>query len=352
MPESSSSIIVINENNTLLSLFKNFAGENGISVLEPGDNISSTAYIRENTGRIGNLSWIKREILEYIKSNGNPAIIICDLRINSGMEHDRDGLRVLRTLLLSYILITHSENHRDITCNLFILAGPDDYSSFRNNIKEPGFLLEHIRTNDSRVNEIIERLRSETAAFQKKFNIHLCNTGSGSVQIKSELNTFLNMIRAKEKLGSKLKKPEKPASPENASAATADIVYRFDTGYYVNGEISEQYTYHGELNTGEIYIIGNFTSFTRVDVIERLLLLVKSGPTQENRLSKKPVLVLNIPGKSVIDVTIPVTLAQLLSKEFSGFRNVRIKTTMGQARIMQQSKGFSMIQRNLVLYND
>lgn len=352
MTENSGRIIIITEKSDILPVFKNFAAETGISIPEDGNDIITTDYLREKANSLGTLSWMKKEILDYIKCNGYPLMIISDLRINSGMENDSDGLKVLKTLLLSYIIITHSESFRDVKCNLFILAGPDDYRRLRNDIKEPKLLLNHIRTNDSKVNEVIERLKSDPSAFQKNFNIFLCSTGNGESQLKSELNTFLNMIKAREKLSVKLRKYEKPASPENSSAIPADIVYRLDTGYYVNGEISGQYAYHGELNTGEIYIIGNFTSFTRVDVIERLLALVKSGPDQNNRLSRKPVLVLNIPGRSVIDVTIPVTLAQLLSKEFCGFKSVRIKTTMEQARILQQSRGYSMIQRNLVLYND
>ncbi len=122
-----------------------------------------------------------------------------------------------------------------------------------------------------------------------------------------------------------------------------------DNGYYQNGEFFEKCEYSKEVNFKEIYIIGNFTSFTRVEVLERLLKLIKSGPTRDYSFRKNPDIIIHIPDESTIDITIPVTLAQLLSKELSDYRNLKIKTTLKNTKIMQQSKGYSMIQRNLIL---
>ncbi len=265
--------------------------------------------------------------------------MIIDMRISSGATDDNDGLRVLRTIILSYILITHSESFRDVICNLFILSEPSDYQKFSNEVKDPKLLLGYIKTGDSKVNQIIDRLRTDAGLFNRNFNIFISNTGSGVQQITSELGTFLNMIRAREKLRSKLQKPEKALSPETGSAVAADVIFRMDNGYYLNGEFYEKCDYCKAVNSEEIYIIGNFTSFTRVEVIERLLKLIKSGPTRDYSFRKNPDIVIHIPDESTIDVTIPVTIAQLLSKELSDFRNLKIKTTLKNTKIMQQSKG-------------
>jgi hypothetical protein len=87
-------------------------------------------------------------------------------------------------------------------------------------------------------------------------------------------------------------------------------------------------------------------------VIERLLKLIKSGPTRDYSFRKNPDIIIHIPDESIIDVTIPVTLAQLISKELNDFRNLKIKTTLTHSKTMQQSKGYSMIQRNIILIPD
>lgn len=352
MAESSDNVILITENKDLLPLFKTFAEENRLTIPEPVNNLTPVQYIQEKSRHNGNLSWIRKDILDYIKNRGYPLIMITDFRINSGLPDDNEGLRVLRTIILSYLLITHSESFRDVICNLFILTEPSDYLRLDNEVKDPKLILGNIKTGDSKVNQLIERLRTDAGLFNRNFNIFISNTGNGELKIKSELNTFFNMIKAREKLRSKLKKPEKPLSPENSSAVPADVIFRMDNGYYLNGQFFERCDYCRAVNSEEIYIIGNFTSFTRVEVIERLLKLIKSGPTRDYSFRKNPDIIIHIPDESIIDVTIPVTLAQLISKELNDFRNLKIKTTLTHSKTMQQSKGYSMIQRNIILIPD
>ena len=76
MTENSGGMIIITEKRNHLQAFKDFAAENGIMIPEPGDNISSTSYLREKTAETGSLSWIRKELLDYIKTRGFPLIII------------------------------------------------------------------------------------------------------------------------------------------------------------------------------------------------------------------------------------------------------------------------------------
>jgi len=349
MTASSESIILITSKKELLHVFRSFASENRLSLKVQNNDLSSIEYIQEKTGQNGSLSWIKKDLLDYIKANGYPLIIIADLRINSGSPDDNDNLKVLRTLILSYILITHSESFRDVICNLFILAESSDYQKFNSEVSDPKLLLGHIKTGDSKVNQLIDRLKTDSGLFNRNFNIFISNTGNGEQQILSELNTLISMIRVREKLRNKLQKPGKTLSPENSSAAPADVIFRMDNGYYLNGEFYENCDYCKAADKEEIFIIGNFTSFTRVEVIDRLLKLIKSGPTRDYSFRKNPDIIIHIPEESTIDITIPVTIAQLLSKELSDFKNLKIKTTLKHLKTMEQSKGYSMIQKNVLL---
>jgi hypothetical protein len=351
MTESSDTVFIITEKRDLIPVFKYFAEENRIKVPEPENNLTSVEYIREKTTQNGGLSWIKKDIIDYIKSKGYPLLIIIDMKINSGTD-DNDSLRVLKTILLSFALITHSESFRDVICSLFILSEPSDYLKFNSEVKDPKLLFGNIKTGDNKVNQLIDRLKTDAGLFNRNFNIFISSTGNGGQQITSELKTFYSMIKAREKLRSKLNKPAAALTPENSSAAPADIIFRMDNGYYLNGEFFEKCDYCRAVTSEEIYIIGNFTSFTRVEVIERLLKLIKSGPTRDYSFRKNPDIIIHIPEESTIDVTIPVTLAQLMSKEFSDFRNMKIKTTMKHTKTMEQSKGYSMIQRSIILSND
>jgi hypothetical protein len=162
------------------------------------------------------------------------------------------------------------------------------------------------------------------------------------------------MIKAKEKLKNKLmsEKPSSSAGPKINAAEPADVVLRTGKFYFKNGSPASNYDEKLNMTEREIYISGNFTSYTRLDVIERLLSLIKAGFGNDFILKKGDAITINIPKESVIDSTTPITIAQLMSKELNDYKSVRIKTNAVHYQLMQQSQGFSMIQRNVIIHED
>jgi len=345
--------IILTDYKDLLALISGILPDLNITFYSENSSLSSIDELKNITKQIGNLSFIKKDILSFVENNGYPFILVIDMKINTGLESDNDNIKVLKTFLLSYIVIMQSEQYKNISCNIAILSDKAEYSRFKQAHKQPQDILGILKTNDERLNNIIHEYTTNNEKFKRNFNILLTDAGQPLSLIKSELVLFFNMIKAKEKLKSKLIK-EKPASvngPKINAALSADVVLRIGENIFKNGNTQELYNEVLNLTEKEIYILGNFTSFTRLEVIEKLLNLIKTGFGNDLNFKKGDALILNIPKDSIIDSTTPITLAQLLSKDLIDYKNVKIKITPVHHLLMQQSKGFSMIQKNLVLHN-
>jgi len=322
-----------------------------IDYYSDGSSLSSMTSLLKRISEEQNLTFLKRDILSFIQKNGYPFITIIGMNIKTGLAADADKTKALKTLLLSYIIILQSEQYKSISCNLLIPMSKEDYLIFKETYKQSQNILSLLKTNDDRINNIINEYITNSEKFKRSFNILVTDADQEPSLLKSELILFINMIKAKEKLKNKII-PEKQSplsGPKINAAPPADVVLRAGKNYFKNGESPSIYDEHMDLTDKEIYILGNFTSFTRLNVMERLLSLIKRGFGNEFNLKKGGPLTLNIPKESIIDSTTPITLAQLLSKELLDYKNIKIKTTTTHYQMMQQAKGFSMIQHNLII---
>ncbi len=326
----------------------------GINIDQYSENasLSSLVGLKERFNTDGNLSFLKRDILSFIQQNGYPFITITDMNITIGIDDQHDKSKVIKTLLLSYIIIMQGEQFKNISCNIIILMNNKEYSEFKYKHKHPQNILGILKTNDDRLNSIINEYTVNNEKFKNNFNILLTDAEQDQSLIKSELVLFMNMIRAKENLKNKLlkEKPVKSIGPKITAAQSADVVLRSGDKIFKNGEPPVDYDEKLNLAEGEIYITGNFTSYTRLDVIENVLRLIKTRYGNELVIKKGGNLTLNIPEQSIIDTTTPITLAQLISKDLMEYGNIRIKTTPEHFQLMQQSQGFSMIKKNVTIY--
>lgn len=348
----SNKAMFLSENETLIRLIKDVIPEINIDEYSGDSSLSSLASLKNGAKNEGNLSFLKKDILSVIQQEGYPFIIVMDMKIYSGLDTDHDNVKVIKTLLLSYIIIMQSEQYKNISCNVLILMSKDEYEHFKITHKQPQNFLSILKTNDERLNNIIHEYTVNSDKYKKNFNILLTDAEQEPSLIKSEFILFTNMIKAKEKLRNKLvqEKPVSQSAPKIDAAHPADLVLRSGKICFKNGDAPCEYDDGLNLDEKEIYILGNFTSYTRLDVIDRLLRLIRTGFGNEINFKKGDPLVICIPDRSVIDSTTPITLAQLLSKELLEYKNIRIKTSAEHFKTMQQSKGFSMIQRNIIIH--
>lgn len=337
------------ENQDLISAVRGILDESSIRIYSGDSSLSSASALDAKLRSEGNLSFLKRDLLGFISENGYPFITIIEIA-NTG----EDRFRVLKTLLLSWIIIMQSEQYRNIFCNLLILIDSAGYRAFKERYRQPQSIFGMIKTGDERINSIISEYITDIEKFKKNFNILITNSGQDISLVRSEIVLFINMIKAREKLLEKLAAGQKPqkARPLTEAAEAADVLIRVGGNIYRNGDSIDSYSDNQKFPEREIFILGNYTSYTRLKVNGRLIKIIREGFGEDYSFSKTDSVIINIPPESTIDTTIPVTLTQLLLQELKDYKNIRIKVPSKHYRAMQESKGFSLIQRNLIIHEN
>ena len=319
-----------------------------------GDSpLSSLDALKNKIKEDGSLSFIRKEILSFIKNYGPPFIII-DMLINSSVDKNDERTKIFKTFLLSYIILMESNEFNDISCNMLILIDKKNYEHLNPIYVKPQNILGMLKTNDERINKIISNYMSDQKKFSNHFNMLLINAEKEPSFIKSEITLFINMIKSKE--NSKNKQAEEavvppPIGPKTSAAQSADVIIHLGNLIYKNNEAPIEYDENLNLSEKEIYILGNFTSYTRLDVIKRLLALMNRGFENDFDFKKENSIIINIPKDSEIDSTIPTTIAQLMSKELHSYKEIKIKIPLATYKAMQNTTGFNMIQRNIIISN-
>lgn len=343
--------IILTKYDNLSPLIIDTLLKNNISYSYEEKIFLSLDSFKNRINEVQNLSFLKKDILSFIRKNGYPFIIITDMTINTGLDSDPENIKTLKTLLISFIIIMQSELFNDISCNLLIFSDKNEYKFFNEFTKHPQRMIGSLKTNDERLNNIIQDLAINDEKFNKNFNILVTDAEQEPSLIRSEMILFINMIKSKEKLKIKILKDKltETAKPKINAAQAADVVLKSGLLLFKNGGEPVDIQTNLNLKEREIYILGNFTSYTRIEVIERLLNLIKKGFGDEFTIKKEDSIILNIPDETVIDTTSPITLAQIMAKELYDYKNIKIKTSTSNYNIMLQSKGFSMIQKNIII---
>jgi hypothetical protein len=235
---------------------------------------------------------------------------------------------------------------------MIILIDKKNYEHLNPNYSKPQNLLGLIKTNDERIHKIISNYMTDQKKFLKNFNILLMNAEKDLSIIKSEFTLFCNITKSKENPTDKQSEKAAPSIGPNTSAAeAADVIIHLGNLLYKNSEDPIEYDENLNLSEKEIYIQGSFTSYTRLDVIKRLLEMMNREFENDFNFKKENLIIINIPKSSEIDSTIPTTIAQLMSKELHSYKEIKIKLPLATFNAMQKVTGFNMIQKKIIISN-
>jgi len=320
--------------------------------LTPADNnspLGSCEYIKNKTAESGDFSFIKKDIINYITNKTFPFLFITDLRIHTGHN---DTLLVIKTLLVIYIILSKSEYSKDILLNLAILAGADDFKKLDRVINNPSLLLNILKTGDEKINKVIHEFRINNEQFNNFFTLTVIEKSHDLFKTEANINLFINKIKLKQKLRDKLltKSRRSDCGIDNKKSDTPLILYSNGTDIYIDGRKSgiNNPNEHASLNPGELYIHGPFTGYNRLETVNKLKKLIKTGVNDEIKFSKEDEIYINLSSDCRIDATIPVTLAQLIVKDLPDYKKIKIKTNRENRNIMEGSQGYSMLQKYLI----
>lgn len=333
----SKKVIFISKARDIEENLKQVLGEHGLSIATAYPSLYSLEEIQTVLIKTGTTTFIRNELMRFIKETGFPYAIIIDSQI----DINDDPLKILKTLLISYIILTRGHEFDDLKGN-FILRTQED--SFTNTYKwdtSPHCILDILHTSNEAVNSFITELKKDKKKFNSRFFIKFLNSTASIQDMALQIDTIIKAIEARNKFtaGSK-------TGPLARESIAAKILYRIDSDLlYNDGTIQPVENQDIEAyKEGEFYIIGHWSNKTLLEVSGKLQKAITRGLADRKRFKKDEVIIINMDDRCAIDSTTATSLAQLIIKGLTGFTNVSVELSSKNYENLKLAQGFSMIK--------
>ncbi len=345
--------LLISENKRIAVSLRGVLGKNGIDIETGFLNLHSLPMIRKIIAKNRNTAFIRSDFSRYLREVGNPFMIIIDGEIDllTGGDTGPDAMKLLRTFLISYVILSRGKGFEQLKGSFVILNGTQQMPAAIQMENHPQVVLGMLATKDAIVNSFINDLKNNIARYHNLFLLKTLNIELPMGEMTEKMNRIIKSIREHERRG------EVPQEDRSATAlmekgdfSAAKVIYRIDDSrVFVDGDIHDLSTLDGvpaDLRVREFYIIGHWTGKTLLEVSNKITGAVVRGiATHKFELSDD--IVINLDDGCVIDGATVTSIAQILVKDLSAYRNIRVHATEENRRIMENSTGFSLIRQYL-----
>lgn len=313
-------------------------------------NLTSLSIIRKVVANVKNTAPIRSELFKFIKEVGVPYCIAIDftidLKLDSALDPDRHKL--IRTLLISHIILARGRGFESLRGNFLILAEGSQYEALKKFEDMPVRVLEILQTKNDVVNGFISGLRQDPVRFNRLFYFKAVDVGGPGDRLQEDVEEFLNNVEERIKQQVFLKnRPQ--AEVSKSVAASAKVMYRFnDLDCLADGDekkVSDEPD-SAALSSGEIYVLGTWIGSNNVDVAQKLSDTVQKL-LRDDRFDQGAGVMIVLGDGCSIDGSVAASLAQLLIKELKQHKNCKVRVTEKNRRILENSKGFAMIRQNV-----
>ncbi len=349
MPISRSRKILLITNNTeIQDKLLPVLAKNNLAIADHHINLYSVSSISKEMQNASNTTFLRTELLKFIKDTGFPYFIAIDFRIDSGLpeEIDPDHMKILRTLLISYIILARGRGFEKIQGNFILFGNESDEKLLSEINTDPKKILSFLATQDRAVNSFIDELKQNGAKFNKLFFLKTIDSTLPPNQMEPLITTYIRGIVTREQFF----KPDIPETIiENGDYPPASVVYRLSKqALFRDREMVPVETPEDrELETGRFYIIGHWTNRTLMDVAGKLTESISKGLGDDVSFDKEDEIIIEMTERCKLDATTTSSLVQMLSKEFLGYKNMRVVISADNEKILAQSKGYGLLKKYL-----
>jgi hypothetical protein len=348
---SSQKIMLISDNSRISMPIKTSITPFGLEIDEEFLNLHSLSLMRKAINSTKSTNFIRSELLRFIKQNGYPFLTIIDYKIDTGLgaDIDPDKMKILRTILISYIILSKGNGFENLKANIILLGTNSQQQEILKIETNPHLILGLLATKDESINAFITELKKDMAKFSKLFYIKGLNTEIRSDEIVLKLTAYIQTIKARENL-TKPSTPESDAPKHDAEDHdTPRLIFRIDdNNVFSDGEIiSDEKSEFNNLNKNEFYVLGHWTNKTQLDLTKKIIKVVNSGVTRERKFDAEEKIIINLNGNCSVDAATTASIAQLLVRDLSGYKNIIFKVSQKNMEILQNSAGAQMIKKYL-----
>ena len=352
MANNSGRVLLITDNNRNENAMRNALATRPVELETGYQYLYSVDAIRHTINKTRNSSFLRAEMFNFIRSYGLPYFLGLDYTIDLNLDDtlDPDKRKILRTFLISSIILSRGAGFEKMRANFLLFAEPDKVEEARLLVKRPSTLLSMLHTRDEKVNRIINTLKKNPTLFNRIFYIDCIDNSIAPTQKEAAIREFVDAIDRRSELEAsiagrmKTKVDKTPGKP-------ARVIMKLDDGRVIvdSREIpQENAEKYGSLKSREVYVAGDWTNVNIRSVAEKIALLIKKG-SGDFSFSTDEQIILHLGKLCTIDGATATSLAQLLVNQLHDY-NIVLMVSPENQRILEKSNGYSMI-RSYVKYS-
>ena len=318
------------------------------------DALSSLSVLKDAYKRTGNTVFIRKAFARFVAEHGTPFLLIIDYRIylTSNLEEDPDMRKILRTFILSYMII-----NRDIdsprNANIVLIDVGEKGSGAAEIENNPLILLDILETGNDEINALIQSYRKDIGKFLKLFNIISMSPRDDRVFAASKLDKFINQIQAsygkvpvisESRIeASQAKKLEETNS--NVDSECHVLVKIDENSLLIDGKESKpaDNEMYSDLKHAVIYIIGYWNKKNQRNVTDIILRIIRENPGQ-TLFGKTDEIVINLSRDCVIDSLILSSLFTLINHDLADYPKLKILVDFKNGVILENTPGYIIIK--------
>jgi len=336
----SNRIIVITQNKDWEAIASAIASQHQL-IIEENEKLHSLEAIIKEIENSKSTAFLRSSLHSFIREHGIPFLIIIDYPVVAETRTDAIVQKIFTTLLISFMIIARGSGLANIKGNFFVNITRGDAQLFKHSIIHPEKLLAKLKTNDEKVNAIIN-LYADQKIFHTLFFVKPC-TGATKEDMAHELLAYIDAVKKRHELIEKIVEKQKHTSSRSKDAATVLVKISEDKIVLDHEIMITRDSAYKKYTAGHIYVLGDWTNIHSRKVAGKVITAIKDGFADWKLGSDDPVIIHL--EDALVDHTTAATLAQIAFSELRGFSNIRIYCNEKNYKILEAADGFGLIKK-------
>ena len=349
------SALVITRHNHIFSHIKSVISRFDIIIHTEYESLSSVKVIKKAISETTNTVFIRKAFSRFINDWGLPSFILLDYRIDLGIDSapDHDQRKLLRTFLISYIIMSQKAEYSDMSTNFILFAETNDLMEAREFENDPMKILDILDTANETINNVINTIKQDPGRIKRIFKLKVVPVERAQDDLEKTIHLLLKQappgVSSSPANTGRTEESELLGAAKQADnrLSTAIVAFRInDKIAYINnkpGDI-EKNKYLKELAHRQFYIIGSCNNKNQHDVGTVIRQAVKNG-YDNFAFSATDEIVINLTNSCIIDSTAISLLGGLFTNDLAKFKNKIINVNFKNACTLEKSKGYIVIRK-------
>ncbi|MCX8124908.1 MAG: hypothetical protein N3F66_12215 [Spirochaetes bacterium] len=335
----SNKIIVITQNKECEAIVEAIASQHQL-IVEKNELLHSFDAIVHQIESSKSTAFLRSSLHTFIRQNGIPFFIVVDYPVAATTRNDAIVQKVFTTLLISFMIIAQGSGLANIKGNFFVNITHGDVQFFKSSIIHPEKLLTTIKTNDEKVNAIINHY-ADQKMFHALFFIKPCTFTKEA--IAQELSAYIDAVKKRHALIEKLYEKQKFTHSRSKDAATVLVKISEDKIVLDHEIVITRDSSYNKYEIGHIYVLGEWTNIHSRKVAGKVITAIKDG-FADWKLSNDDPVIIHLE-EATVDHTTAATLAQIAFNELRSFTNIKIYCSERNYKILESADGFSLVKK-------